>query len=99
MEKEQNQPEQPPPPSPEEIMFREWRNSEATQAFFKYLGGLRQETMERWAQGTFHSDNHQVFINRSAMALGGTKLLADLINLEYKDIEDFYNERNEHFGN
>lgn len=83
-----------PPQSLEELEFNEWMQLPETLKFFKYLKELRETTKEEWAEGRFISDNHQVFITRSAIAQGGVKLLADLTNLQYKDIEEFYNERN-----
>ncbi len=60
--------------------FNSWRRDPRTQAVFEYLADLRTGLMEQWARGGEAGPDKQ----ERAMAY------ADLQELEYADIKQFY---------
>lgn len=46
----------------------------------------RQEALEAWAKEAFVSDTMEGTFQKNAAALGGLKVLDEIISLEYEDV-------------
>lgn len=63
----------------------EWAHSPVTQELLAELRGSKQETMEAWASEVFIGVNAEETSVKNATALGGVRVLTDLIGR----IEDY----------
>ncbi len=70
--------------------FKAWRENPDTKAFFRYLWHCRLMAMEEWARRKFTSDDAAKGAEANAYALGGVKVITDMLDVTYDDIESFY---------
>jgi hypothetical protein len=59
----------------------EWAHSSVTQEFLEELRRSQQETMEAWAGEGFVANTFEVSAVQNATALGGMRVLKELISL------------------
>lgn len=65
--------------------YRLWCSLPGTQQFLKELSHLRLQTMEDWAHRAFEGTNIEEMAVQNAYALGGIRVLDDLLAKETFD--------------
>ncbi len=68
--------------------FKEWRQHPFTQRFFQFLFLRREKNKEDWAKETFVGVDLQSWAIQNATALGGVRVLDQLLELDMTDIND-----------
>ena len=59
-----------------------------TKELHKFLRQRRLDAMERWASGGFTSESVEGTSQLNSAALGGMKVLDEIINLSYEDVQE-----------
>lgn len=73
-----------------EESLKQWRQMSETQEFFRYLWHCRLMAMEEWASRHYTDSDPQKGAEANAFALGGVKVLTEMLDVTYADIEHFY---------
>lgn len=68
--------------------FQEWKSLPQTEAFFRHLHSLRQQTLEAWADGRFTDASVEGTAQLNAKMLGYVELIDQIINLEEIETHD-----------
>lgn len=72
--------------------FQEWKKHPASERFFKFLAKTREGIKEEWANSAFVGAEKEETLQRNAAALGQVRILEDLINATFEEIEEFLSE-------
>ncbi len=70
--------------------FDAWKQLPETKDFFRYLWHCRLMTMEKWARRQFTNEDPAKTAQMNAVALGGAEVLTDMLDVDFDDIENFY---------
>lgn len=63
-------------------LYREWKESPPTRFFLDYLKARMEYIRSRWAEGEEWTEESRIFVTN----------VADIMDLDYEDIERFYEE-------
>jgi hypothetical protein len=68
--------------------FESWWSHPVAESFKEFLSKWETSLVEQWKTGNFQSNDPQETQNANAQALGSVKLLRDLQELDFTQIEE-----------
>lgn len=67
--------------------FLSWKAHPVTELLLKWAESKREELKESWASGSFSAAFTTEMLVKNAAATGACSILADIINVDYVDVQ------------
>lgn len=72
--------------------WEEWRAQHQTKVFFRHLKQRYEDAKQDWADGAFDGSSAEEFALRQVQALAGVRVLSEIIETDYEDLDSDGNE-------